>query len=87
MTGETWFRTMKDYVSDFEREGQAPRQSFFEKWGLLIKLTTGIHLLEIQGAEAFAAACVAAQRCRELTSVPSASSQPARPTTRRQPAR
>jgi hypothetical protein len=87
MTGETLPRTMKDYVSDFEREGQTPRPSFFEKWGLLIKLPTGVHLLEIQGMEAIAAACVAAQRCRELTSGPSAPSPAGPPTTRRQPGR
>jgi hypothetical protein len=87
MTGETLPRTMADYVADFEREGQTPRQGFFEKWGLLIRLTTGVHLLEIQGMEAAAAACVAAQRCRELTAVPSAPLPAARPTTRRQPER
>ena len=81
MTGETWQRTMTDYVADFDREvaldPRAPHQSFFDKWGLLIRLTTGVHLLEIQGMEAFAAACVAARRCREITSATSASSQSA----------
>ena len=81
MTGETMPRVMCDYVADFDREvardPRAPHQSFFDKWGLLIRLTTGVHLLEIQGMEAFAAACVAARRCRELTSETSASSQSA----------
>jgi len=87
MTGETLPRTMADYVADFEREGQTPRPSFFEKWGLLIKLTTGVHLLEIQGMEAIAAACVAAQRCRELTAVPSAPLPVGQPSGHRQPGR
>jgi hypothetical protein len=65
MTGETLHRTMADYVTDFDRG--AISTSFFDKWGLLIKLTTGLHILEIQGMEAMAAACVTAQRCRELS--------------------
>lgn len=87
MTGETWRRTMTDYVADFDREtarnGETPSPNFFDKWGLLIRLTTGVHLLEIQGMGALAAACVAAQRCRELTSATSASSQSALPPDRR----
>ena len=75
---------MTDYVADFDREMGASSTSFFDKWGLLIKLTTGVHLLEIQGMEALAAACVTAQRCRELTSATSASSQFAVPPDRRQ---
>jgi hypothetical protein len=68
MTGETLHRTMTDYVADFDREANNNiNRSFFDKWGLLIKLTTGLHILEIQGMEAMAAACVTAQRCRALT--------------------
>lgn len=73
---------MTDYVSDFDREVALEplcrNQSFFEKWGLLIRLTTGVHLLEIQGMEAFAAACVTARRCRELTDASRFERQPDR---------
>jgi hypothetical protein len=79
MTGETWRQTMDDYVCDFDREftrsGVVPHDDFFEKWGLLIKLVTGLHLLEIRGVHAFSAAHVAASRCRQLTSATLSSSQ------------
>ena len=71
MTGENFPRMVKDYVSDFDREfaqGSNGSPSFFAKWKLLIELVTGVHMLEVRGMDAFASACVAARRCRDITS-------------------
>ncbi len=45
----------RDYVANFDREflSDESSRSFFDKWRLLIELTTTVHMLEIRGLQAF----------------------------------
>lgn len=70
----------RDYMRDYNRS--LGDNSFLDKWCLFIRLVTGVHMLELRGVQAWAAANVTATRCREVTSGPSRTSRPGSPRAR-----